>query len=76
MFIHGRHDVLAELKYAEALAHRLRAQLTVLDGAHFVTRECAHEVNLLLRTLINGHIPHRCVRAGCGWPCVRCMIRV
>lgn len=38
--------------HAEKLAHRMCCRLVMLEGAHFVTRECGTEINSLLRALI------------------------
>ena len=52
MVIHGRYDILAMPKYGEQLATRLECPCMVLEGAHFVTRECGPEVNLLLNHMV------------------------
>jgi len=54
LFIHGRHDIVAAPALAARLAARMRAPLMLLDGAHFVTRECAGEVNALLLAQLAG----------------------
>ena len=45
-FVHGRHDLLALPKHAEALARRIGAPLVSLPGGHLITRENASEVRL------------------------------
>ena len=52
MVIHGRYDLLAAPKYGEQLATRLECPCMMLDGAHFVTRECGPEINLLLNHMV------------------------
>ncbi|GIL66225.1 hypothetical protein Vafri_19758 [Volvox africanus] len=50
--IHGSEDILAELRHARRLARDLRAPLVVVDGAHFIPRDCAHQiVDELLNTI-------------------------
>ena len=59
MVIHGRYDLLAAPKYGEQLAARLECPCMMLDGAHFVTRECGPEINLLLNHMVyHGHRIH------------------
>jgi hypothetical protein len=55
LVIHGRRDALASVAHAEALAARLRAPCVVLEGAHFIVRECAGQINALLAGLVLGH---------------------
>ena len=52
MVIHGRYDILAMPKYGEQLATRLECPCMMLEGAHFVTRECGPEINLLLNHMV------------------------
>ncbi len=52
MVIHGRYDILAMAKYGEQLARRLECPCMMLEGAHFVTRECGPEINLLLTHMV------------------------
>eukprot|EP00877_Chromochloris_zofingiensis_P007062 jgi/Chrzof1/2609/Cz11g22100.t1 len=52
--IHGRHDMLASHQNAEILAERLGAPCIILDGAHFIVRECAGQINMILTSLILG----------------------
>ncbi len=52
MIIHGRYDILAMAKYGEQLARRLECPCMMLEGAHFVTRECGPEINLLLTHMV------------------------
>lgn len=52
MVIHGRYDILAMAKYGEQLARRLECPCMILEGAHFVTRECGPEINLLLNHMV------------------------
>ena len=52
MVIHGRYDILAKAKYGEQLATRLECPCMLLEGAHFVTRECGPEINLLLHHMV------------------------
>lgn len=52
MVIHGRYDILAAPKYGEQLATRLECPCMMLEGAHFVTRECGPEINLLLNHMV------------------------
>ena len=47
--------MLASLANAEALARRLRAPCVVLEGAHFLVRECAGQINALLAGLVFSH---------------------
>ncbi len=42
--IHGTGDILAAPRHAARLAARLRCPLVLLEGAHFITRDCATEV--------------------------------
>lgn len=42
--IHGTGDILAAPRHAARLAARLRCPLVLLEGAHFITRDCAAEV--------------------------------
>ncbi|GIL91824.1 hypothetical protein Vretifemale_19411 [Volvox reticuliferus] len=50
--IHGSEDILAELRHARRLARDLGAPLVVVDGAHFIPRDCAHQiVDELLNTV-------------------------
>lgn len=55
-FMHGRHDVVALARFAEQLAHRLGAPCLVVDGAHFIPRDCGHEVNVLLGAIFSRKI--------------------
>eukprot|EP01023_Acetabularia_acetabulum_P017838 TRINITY_DN18976_c0_g1_i1.p1 TRINITY_DN18976_c0_g1~~TRINITY_DN18976_c0_g1_i1.p1 ORF type:complete len:279 (-),score=38.02 TRINITY_DN18976_c0_g1_i1:27-863(-) len=50
--IHGRHDLVASPSNAEKLARKLAASSVMLEGAHFIPRECADEVNLQLLKMI------------------------
>jgi hypothetical protein len=43
-----------QVKYGEHLARKLGATCVVLEAAHFVSRECGHEVNLMLENVILG----------------------
>lgn len=43
--IHGTGDILAAPRHAARLAARLRCPLVLLEGAHFITRDCAAEIN-------------------------------
>lgn len=52
MVIHGRYDLLAAPKYGEQLAARLECPCMMLDAAHFATRECGPEINLLLDHMV------------------------
>ncbi|KAL3134650.1 hypothetical protein ABBQ32_007659 [Trebouxia sp. C0010 RCD-2024] len=52
MVIHGRYDILAAPKHGETLAARLECPCMRLEGAHFVTRECGPEINLLLNHMV------------------------
>ncbi len=52
MVIHGRYDLLAAPKYGEQLAARLECPCMMLDAAHFATRECGPEINLLLNHMV------------------------
>ena len=65
LVIHGRHDQLASPKNAEKLAKRLRAPCILLEGAHFIVRECAGQINMLLAGLVFGE-RHFQVRVGVG----------
>ncbi len=60
--IHGRHDVLAAPSHGEALAKRLHAPLIMLEGAHFIVRECAGQINMLLASLVLGQRHFTAVR--------------
>ncbi|KAJ3671203.1 hypothetical protein LUZ60_008629 [Juncus effusus] len=53
--IHGRDDVVAQLYNARRLAERLHpaAKMVELHGAHLVSHERPHEVNMALIDLIN-----------------------
>ncbi|KAJ3694965.1 hypothetical protein LUZ60_000342 [Juncus effusus] len=52
--IHGRHDVIAQLYYAQKLAEKLypAARMVELHGAHLVSHERPHEVNEALKDLM------------------------
>eukprot|EP01026_Neomeris_dumetosa_P047303 TRINITY_DN405_c0_g1_i1.p2 TRINITY_DN405_c0_g1~~TRINITY_DN405_c0_g1_i1.p2 ORF type:complete len:182 (+),score=20.88 TRINITY_DN405_c0_g1_i1:85-630(+) len=50
--IHGRHDLVAHPRGAERIARKLKASAVMLEGAHFIPRECADEVNLQLLKMI------------------------
>jgi hypothetical protein len=54
LVLHGRHDLLADARWAERLAARLGCPALVLDGAHFIVRECAPHVNFVLRRMLGG----------------------
>lgn len=54
LVIHGRNDKLASAANAEALARRLNAPCVILPGAHFIVRECAGQINMLLSSLVLG----------------------
>lgn len=58
--IHGRHDLVAEARFGERLAAQLEATLVLLEGAHFVPRECGHQV---CSTLCS-HVFEHCTRNG------------
>lgn len=59
--IHGRHDLLAMPRYAERLAERLGARMVLVDGGHFVPRECAAEVSQqLVATVLTSPLEGRC----------------
>ncbi|KAG2485288.1 hypothetical protein HYH03_015963 [Edaphochlamys debaryana] len=45
MVVHGTDDILAVPRHAARLARQLSAPLVMLDGAHFITRDCAPELN-------------------------------
>jgi pimeloyl-ACP methyl ester carboxylesterase len=42
--IHGRQDIVADPGFGEKLAADLAATMVMLEGAHFIPRECGHEV--------------------------------
>ncbi|GLC54583.1 hypothetical protein PLESTB_000882000 [Pleodorina starrii] len=42
--LHGSEDIVAEPRHARRLAGQLRAPLVMMDGAHFITRDCAVQV--------------------------------
>jgi hypothetical protein len=50
--VHGRYDILAAPKHAEALARKMCCRLVMVEAAHFITRECGTELNSLLRAII------------------------
>lgn len=50
--VHGRYDILAAPKHAEVLARTMCCRLVMVEGAHFITRECGTELNSLLRAII------------------------
>ncbi|KAJ3692322.1 hypothetical protein LUZ60_012672 [Juncus effusus] len=52
--IHGRNDIIAKLCNARRMAEKLYpvARIVELHGAHFVSHERSHEVNLSLMELI------------------------
>ncbi|WIA35317.1 hypothetical protein OEZ86_003772 [Tetradesmus obliquus] len=54
LVVHGRSDKLASPANAEALARRLQAPCVLLPGAHFIVRECAGQINMLLSNLVWG----------------------
>ncbi|KAF6253987.1 hypothetical protein COO60DRAFT_1703552 [Scenedesmus sp. NREL 46B-D3] len=54
LVVHGRSDKLASPANAEALARRLQAPCVMLPGAHFIVRECAGQINMLLSNLVWG----------------------
>ena len=47
--LYGRRYILAMAKYGEQLARQLECPCTILEGVHFVTRECGPEIYLLLK---------------------------
>lgn len=76
--LHGRHDLLAEPRFGEALAKRLTAPFMLLEGAHFIVRECAAHVSFVLGHLILGRAIRNSSGSGGGsstllhgltWPC-------
>jgi hypothetical protein len=54
LVIHGRNDKLASAANAERLARRLHCPCVILPGAHFIVRESAGQINLLLSQLVLG----------------------
>ena len=52
--LHGRHDLVVRVSTAQKLAAMLHAPLVIMGAAHFLPRECGHEVNLFLESLILG----------------------
>eukprot|EP01025_Chloroclados_australasicus_P044353 TRINITY_DN4808_c0_g1_i1.p5 TRINITY_DN4808_c0_g1~~TRINITY_DN4808_c0_g1_i1.p5 ORF type:complete len:110 (-),score=9.48 TRINITY_DN4808_c0_g1_i1:89-418(-) len=50
--LHGRHDLVASPTNAERIARKLKASSVMLEGAHFIVRECADEINLQLLKMI------------------------
>ena len=61
---------LLQVRAGERLAAALRATCVVLEGAHFVSRECGHTVTLLLEDVILGQVrntqlPHDCAILEC-----------
>ena len=44
--MHGMHDLVAAPKHAADLASRLGTRLVLLDGAHFIPRECSEPVSV------------------------------
>ncbi|RWR96424.1 Epoxide hydrolase-like protein [Cinnamomum micranthum f. kanehirae] len=52
--IHGRHDIIAQIRHARRLAKKLQpaARMIELHGAHLVSHERAEEVNGALMELI------------------------
>ncbi|KAF8413332.1 hypothetical protein HHK36_001311 [Tetracentron sinense] len=53
-FIHGRHDIIAQIHYAKKLAEKLQpsARMVDLHGGHLVSHERPEEVNQALLELI------------------------
>ncbi|KAG2425999.1 hypothetical protein HXX76_013370 [Chlamydomonas incerta] len=39
--VHGSHDLMAHWQYGERTAKHLRAAFILIDGGHFIARECA-----------------------------------
>ena len=65
--VHGRYDILAAPKHAEALAKKMCCRLVMVEGAHFITRECGTELNSLLRAIIfPAQVLVKCTGT---WPC-------
>jgi len=65
LVLHGRRDLLAAPALGERLARRLRCPSVHLEGAHFIVRECAAQVNaLLVAVALAG--PGGGVADGCG----------
>lgn len=62
--IHGRHDTLAEPRFGAQLAARLGAPFVLLDGAHFIVRECATHLNFIIRSIVFGDAVGL---GGAGW---------
>jgi len=54
LVLHGRRDLLAAPSLGERLARRLRCPSVFLEGAHFIVRECAGQVNSLLCAVCAG----------------------
>jgi uncharacterized membrane protein YgcG len=50
--LHGRHDLLADARWGERLAARLGCPALVVDGAHFIVRECAPFINFVLYRML------------------------
>ncbi|KAG2435060.1 hypothetical protein HYH02_012057 [Chlamydomonas schloesseri] len=42
--VHGSHDLMAHWQYGERAAKQLRAAFILIDGGHFIARECAATV--------------------------------
>ncbi|PNW86213.1 hypothetical protein CHLRE_02g077451v5 [Chlamydomonas reinhardtii] len=42
--VHGSHDLMAHWQYGERTAKQLRAAFILIDGGHFIARECAATV--------------------------------
>jgi hypothetical protein len=53
--MHGTHDLVAAPRYAAELASRLSSKVVMVDGAHFIPRECSDNVaRALISVVLNG----------------------
>lgn len=43
--LHGRQDLVASPEFGHGIAKRLGAKFVEIEGAHLITRECAHDVS-------------------------------
>ena len=55
LLMHGRHDLVAAPRYAAELASRLSSKVVMVDGAHFIPRECSDQVaRALISVVLSG----------------------
>lgn len=51
--LHGRQDLVAAPCYGRRIARKLGAKFVEIEGAHLITRECAHDVSHELLRIVS-----------------------